>query len=250
MTNSQAASVESVTRLVKDFSLGTSSIQEIRAEVTRLAEQGAAPTMVVETRGYTDGAATGAPPLPNNSPSQQSGETGPCDKCQGSGRLLDRRIGAVVCDECEGHGWFNVGIAGPATDAPHEGVCAINRGGKCTCSVLDAAPQAVQAEPVEVRFKYEGLTPVEGYDAIYAEYSTTFGRYPDAFMAKVVSQVKQDLFMWWGAHREKIRAGLVLLEAQDADRAARVSPAQDKSGDELTQGIVHDTKKGDNHGRS
>lgn len=44
--SNQAASVESVIRLVKDFSLGTSSIQEIRAEVTRLAEQGAAPQAV------------------------------------------------------------------------------------------------------------------------------------------------------------------------------------------------------------
>lgn len=70
---------------------------------------------------------------------QQNSETGACDKCQGSGKLFDRRIGDVVCDECNGHGWFNDGVAGPATDAPHEWVCAIHRGGKCTCSVLDAA---------------------------------------------------------------------------------------------------------------
>lgn len=64
-------------------------------------------------------------------------ETGPCDKCQGSGKLFDRRIGDVECDECHGHGWFNEGVAGPAKAAPHEWVCAVHRGGKCTCSVLD-----------------------------------------------------------------------------------------------------------------
>lgn len=93
---------------------------------------------MTETRTYSDGTtATGPAPLPAHSPMQQSSETGPCDKCQGSGKLFDRRIGDVECDECHGHGWFNAGVAGPATDAPHEWVCALNRGGKCTCSVLD-----------------------------------------------------------------------------------------------------------------
>jgi hypothetical protein len=73
-------------------------------------------------------------------PSAQDSETGPCDKCQGSGKLFDRRVGDVVCDECHGHGWFNAGVAGPAEAAPHEWLCAVNRGGKCTCSVLDAKP--------------------------------------------------------------------------------------------------------------
>ena len=73
----------------------------------------------------------------------------------------------------------------------------------------------VQAVQTEVRFKYESMKPIDGYDAIYAEYATTFGRYPDDFMSKVVRQTKEDLFMWWGAHREKIRAGLVLLAAQE-----------------------------------
>lgn len=40
-------------------------------------------------------------------------DTGPCDKCQGSGKLFDRRIGDVECDECSGHGWFNDGVASP-----------------------------------------------------------------------------------------------------------------------------------------
>lgn len=195
MTNSQAASVESVIHLVKDFSLGTSSIQEIRAEVTRLAEQGDAEDEWRRLALQFDG----------------------------------HRMQAMS--------WLNLAAkelpAIPAWKALREFLSAPPLDGESVLAERiakiaeqGAASQAVQAEPVEVRFKYEGLTPVKGYDAIYAEYSTTFGRYPDAFMAKVVSQVKQDLFMWWGAHREKIRAGLVLLEAQDADRAARVSPAQ------------------------
>ncbi len=83
--------------------------------------------------------------------------------------------------------------------------------------VADQPSQApvVQAVQTEVRFKYESMKPIDGYDAIYAEYATTFGRYPDDFMSKVVRQTKEDLFMWWGAHREKIRAGLVLLAAQE-----------------------------------
>lgn len=65
-------------------------------------------------------------------------ETGPCVKCEGAGKYFDRRIGDVECDECQGHGWFNEGVAGSAMDAPHEPVCAVWRGGKCTCTLLDA----------------------------------------------------------------------------------------------------------------
>jgi hypothetical protein len=103
---------------------------------------------VTETRTYSDGTtATGPAPLPAQSPAQQDGETGPCDKCQGSGKLFDRRIGDIVCDECHGHGWFNEGVAGTAQAAPHEWVCAVSRGGKCTCSVLDAAREFVADHP-------------------------------------------------------------------------------------------------------
>lgn len=98
-----------------------------------------------ETRTYSDGTtATGLAPLPVQSPAQQDNETGPCDKCQGSGTLLDRRVSGAICDECHGHGWFNSGVAGPAHDAPHEWLCAIHRGGKCTCSVLDAPSPILQ----------------------------------------------------------------------------------------------------------
>ena len=91
---------------------------------------------------------------------------------------------------------------------------------ECDCGASSRAAQpsqapVVQAVQTEVRFKYESMKPIDGYDAIYAEYATTFGRYPDDFMSKVVRQTKEDLFMWWGAHREKIRAGLVLLAAQE-----------------------------------
>ena len=92
----------------------------------------------------------------------------------------------------------------------------------------------VQAVQTEVRFKYESMKPIDGYDAIYAEYATTFGRYPDDFMSKVVRQTKEDLFMWWGAHREKIRAGLVLLAAQeDASSGATTQAVRMLTREEL-----------------
>ncbi len=67
-----------------------------------------------------------------------------------------------------------------------------------------------------VNWEFETLPPLEGADQIYAKYSKTFGRLPDAFMAEVVAQTKQDLFIWWGAHREDIREALVDLEAKRA----------------------------------
>jgi hypothetical protein len=128
---------------------------------------------MTETRTYSDGTtATGPVPLPAQSPAQQSSETGPCDKCGGGGKLFDRRIGDVVCDECHGHGWFNEGVAGPATEAPHELVCAINRGGKCTCSVLDQSSRAdlermAQAEREHDEAVREGeASEQEGYGPV------------------------------------------------------------------------------------
>jgi hypothetical protein len=70
----------------------------------------------------------------------------------------------------------------------------------------------VVEKPVRVNFEFETLEPLEGIDRIYAEYSKTFGRLPDAFMAHVVAQTKEDLFIWWGAHRERIRAALVAAD--------------------------------------
>jgi hypothetical protein len=97
----------------------------------------------------------------------------------------------------------------------------------------------VQAVQTEVRFKYESMKPIDGYDAIYAEYATTFGRYPDDFMSRVVRQTKEDLFMWWGAHREKIRAGLVLLAAQeDASSGATTQAVRMLTKEELTDLIA------------
>ena len=97
----------------------------------------------------------------------------------------------------------------------------------CAMRASSGAAQAVRML-TEVRFCYESMKPIEDFDAIYAEYATTFCRYPDDFMAKVVRQTKEDLFMWWGAHREKIRAGLVLLAAQED--ANRTIPADGKIG--------------------
>jgi hypothetical protein len=108
-------------------------------------------------------------------------------------------------------------------------------------AVAAQPPQApvVQSVQTEVRFKYESMKPIDGYDAIYAEYATTFGRYPDDFMSKVVRQTKEDLFMWWGAHREKIRAGLVLLAAQeDASSGATTQAVRMLTKEELTDLIA------------
>lgn len=85
---------------------------------------------------------------------------------------------------------------------------------------------SVGSKPLTVNFEFESLTPLEGMDRIYAEYAKTFGRYPDAFMAQVVGQTKEDLFIWWGAHREKIRVALVAagmteaLPRSDSEEAA------------------------------
>lgn len=76
-----------------------------------------------------------------------------------------------------------------------------------------------EPEPVSINFEFESLPPLDGMDRIYAEYSKTFGRLPDEFMAKVVGQTKADLFIWWGAHRERIRDALVA-----AEEAERLNP--------------------------
>ena len=70
----------------------------------------------------------------------------------------------------------------------------------------------------EVRFEFEGMPPVEGMDRIYADYRKTFGRHPDAFMAQVVEHTKEDLFIWWGSHRERIRAALVAADPGEEAR--------------------------------
>lgn len=51
--------------------------------------------------------------------------------------------------------------------------------------------------------------PVREMDVIFAEYSKTFGRYPDSAMAETVAKVKQMLLMWWGWHRDTVRAALI-----------------------------------------
>lgn len=68
--------------------------------------------------------------------------------------------------------------------------------------------------------KLESISPLEGYDEIYKHYATTFGRTPDAFMQKVVGETEQRLMMWWGAHRESIRAALVLQESTSITSSA------------------------------
>lgn len=65
---------------------------------------------------------------------------------------------------------------------------------------------------IEVNFEFEALSPLDGMDRIYSEYAKTFGREPDDFMGQVVAQTKEDLFMWWGTHRERIRAALVAAD--------------------------------------
>lgn len=61
---------------------------------------------------------------------------------------------------------------------------------------------------VKRNFEFETLTALEGIDKIYKNYATTFGRFPDAFMAEVVAQTKEDLFIWWATNREEIREAL------------------------------------------
>jgi hypothetical protein len=82
----------------------------------------------------------------------------------------------------------------------------------------DSAMEVLR-DPVTANFSFETLSPLDGMDAIYAEYAKTFGRFPDAFMAKVVAQTKEDLFIWWGAHRERIREALALADPGPEARA-------------------------------
>ncbi len=67
---------------------------------------------------------------------------------------------------------------------------------------------------VRVDMSLETMTPLEGFDHIYKHYSTTFGRYPDEFMRKVMAETEQRLVLWWSTHRDEIRAAL-------ADRIAK-----------------------------
>jgi hypothetical protein len=56
-----------------------------------------------------------------------------------------------------------------------------------------------------------------------------------------VRQTKEDLFMWWGAHREKIRAGLVLLAAQeDASSGATTQAVRMLTREELNDVALSD----------
>lgn len=69
-----------------------------------------------------------------------------------------------------------------------------------------------QAQPDGVSFELdtavESMTAIEGLDYIFKHYATTFNRTPDVFMQKVVRETKENLFMWWGVHREQLKAAL------------------------------------------
>lgn len=103
------------------------------------------------------------------------------------------------------------------------------------CGMLFSAYGDQPVQPVTEEFmditdmlKLESMTPVEGCDEIYKHYATTFGRTPDAFMAKVVGETKQRLMMWWGYHRETIRAA---LEAYDPEATSQPVQSWLKDGE-------------------
>ena len=210
-----------------------SEVRALRAEVERLAAQ-AAPT---------------EPPLLNITAKQLRAALDFVNPDVGDPDQLE----AEVCiqwgearDDGDG-GTEPAGLRAWLAECPEEGSISLDLWGteEPPAAQPSQAP-VVQAVQTEVRFKYESMKPIDGYDAIYAEYATTFGRYPDDFMSKVVRQTKEDLFMWWGAHREKIRAGLVLLAAQEDASSGATAQAVRMLTDgefEAACGRFHDPSK-------
>lgn len=93
--------------------------------------------------------------------------------------------------------------------------CAVEIGTAAQASPsLPPVQVGAEARPqlVEMDWSVEGMKPLDGMDYIMADYARTFGRTPDAFMAEIVAKTKQRLFVWWGAHREAIRAALAAQE--------------------------------------
>lgn len=84
--------------------------------------------------------------------------------------------------------------------------------------------EAGQIMNITDMWKLESLTPLEGFDEIYKHYATTFGRTPDAFMAKVVAETEYRLLKWWAFHREDIREALAQYDSNAASRVT--APAQ------------------------
>lgn len=72
------------------------------------------------------------------------------------------------------------------------------------------------AEALVIDWETETNNPLAEMDAIYAEYSKSFGKpYPDKEMAMIVDKTKEMLFRWWGCHRETIRAALQSQPPED-----------------------------------
>ena len=76
----------------------------------------------------------------------------------------------------------------------------------------------------------ESMSPVEGCDEIFKHYTTTFNRTPDALMGKVVKESEKRLMIWWGAHRETIRAA---LEAYSQKTIAQPAPRNATAAEQL-----------------
>jgi hypothetical protein len=110
-------------------------------------------------------------------------------------------------------------------------------------SVAGASSAASTAEPLSLNFEFESLPPLDGMDQIYTEYAKTFGRYPDAFMAQVVRQTKEDLFIWWASHRELIREAFIAAEGAGVQgltsrRSAAGASPQDEHPESAAQSKV------------
>ena len=65
------------------------------------------------------------------------------------------------------------------------------------------------SEAVLVDWAKETKDPVAEFDAIYAEYEKTMGKYPGEEMARTMRKVKEMLVGWWAWHRDDIREALV-----------------------------------------
>ena len=73
--------------------------------------------------------------------------------------------------------------------------------------------QRAMDKAIVIDWKCETKDPLAEFDAIEAECAQSYGRTPDAAMAKTMDRVRCMLFMWWGWHRPTLRAALVAAKA-------------------------------------
>ncbi len=75
--------------------------------------------------------------------------------------------------------------------------------------VAGVAEQGPRDNSIRVDWDMESKDVLGVLDAIYADYSSTFGMTPNEFMAKQMRRVQARLFDWWTTNRGAIREAIV-----------------------------------------